>query len=51
MFALAHLSVGEAPLILGIGLGLLRLRGGRLLPCVLMHALWNGVTFVNLLLL
>ena len=53
VFALAHLSVGElAPLtVLGIGLGLLRLRGGQLLPCVLMHALWNGVTFVNLLLL
>ena len=34
VFALAHLSVGElAPLtVLGIGLGLLRLRGGRLLP-------------------
>jgi membrane protease YdiL (CAAX protease family) len=53
VFALAHLSIGElAPLtVLGIGLGLLRLRGGRLLPCVLMHALWNGITFLNLLLL
>ena len=53
VFALAHLSFGElAPLtVLGIGLGLLRLRGGRLLSCVLMHALWNGITFLNLLLL
>ena len=53
VFALAHLSIGElAPLtVLGIGLGLLRLRGGRLVSCVLMHALWNGVTFLNLLLL
>jgi hypothetical protein len=29
----------------------LRLSSGRLFPCVLMHALWNAVTFVNLLLL
>ena len=28
-----------------------RISSGRLLPCVLMHALWNGITFVNLLLL
>ena len=53
IFAIAHLSVGElAPLfVLGIGLGLLRLTSGRLFPCVLMHSLWNGVTFANLLLL
>ncbi len=52
-FAIAHLSVGElAPLfVLGIGLGLLRLSSARLLPCVLMHSFWNGVTFVSLLLL
>ena len=52
-FALAHLSLGElAPLlVLGLGLGWLRLRSGRLAPCVLMHALWNGLTFTNLLLL
>jgi len=52
-FALAHLSLGElAPLlVLGLGLGWLRLRTGRLAPCVLMHAFWNGLTFVNLLLL
>ena len=38
-------------LVLGLGLGLLRLSTGRSLPCVVMHALWNGVTFLNLLLL
>ena len=53
LFGLAHISVGElAPLtVLGAGLGVVRLATGRLLPCVLMHALWNAVTFVNLLLL
>jgi membrane protease YdiL (CAAX protease family) len=50
---MAHLSLGElAPLlVLGLGLGWLRLRSGRLAPCVLMHALWNGLTFTNLVLL
>ncbi|AHF63152.1 putative membrane associated protease [Synechococcus sp. WH 8109] len=53
LFAMAHISVGElAPLtMLGIGLGLVRLRSGRLWPSVLMHGLWNAVTFLNLLLL
>ncbi len=53
IFALAHLSVGEMlPLfVLGIGLALLRLSSGRLLPCMIMHSLWNGVTFANLLIL
>jgi len=53
VFALAHLSVGEFPplVVLGLGLGLLRLSSGRLFPCVLMHSLWNGVTFINLILL
>ncbi len=53
VFAIAHLSVGElAPLFtLGLGLGILRLSSGCLIPCVLMHAFWNGVTFINLLLL
>jgi membrane protease YdiL (CAAX protease family) len=53
VFGLAHLSLGELlPLVvLGIGLGWLRLRSGRLGPCVLMHGLWNGFTFSNLLLL
>ncbi len=53
VFAVAHLSVGElAPLmVLGLGLALLRLTSARLFPCVLMHALWNGVTFTNLVLL
>jgi membrane protease YdiL (CAAX protease family) len=53
VFAVAHLSLGElAPLfVLGIGLGWLRWRSGRLACCTLMHALWNGITFANLLLL
>ena len=53
LFAMAHISVGElAPLtVLGVGLGLVRLRSGRLWPAVLMHGLWNAVTFLNLLLL
>ena len=53
LFAMAHISIGELiPLtVLGTGLALVRLRSGRLLPCVLMHAVWNAVTFANLLLL
>ncbi len=53
IFALAHLSVAETPplFVLGIGLALLRLNSGRLLPCVMMHSLWNGITFLNLLIL
>lgn len=53
VFALAHLSLSElAPLfVLGIGLGTLRWRSGRLGASVLMHALWNGFTFLNLLVL
>lgn len=53
VFALAHLSLSEGlPLfLLGIGLGWLRWRSGRLAPSVLMHALWNGLTLLNLLVL
>ena len=53
IFALAHLSLSElAPLfVLGLGLGWLRWRSGRLASCALMHGLWNGMTFANLLLL
>ena len=53
VFALAHLSVGETPplFVLGIGLALLRLSSGNLLPCVIMHSFWNGITFINLLIL
>ena len=52
-FALAHLSLGELlPLfVLGLGLGWLRLQSGRLGASVLMHGLWNALTFANLLLL
>jgi membrane protease YdiL (CAAX protease family) len=53
IFAIAHLSLAElAPLfVLGLGLGWLRWRSGRLGSAVLMHALWNGLTFMNLLFL
>ena len=53
VFAVAHLSLGELPplFMLGLGLGWLRWSGGRLSSCVLMHALWNGLTFSNLVLL
>jgi len=53
VFAAAHLSLGElVPLfVLALGLGWLRWSSGRLLPCVLLHALWNALTFLNLLLL
>lgn len=52
-FGVAHLSLAELPALvtLGLGLGWLRLRSGRLGTCVLMHGLWNALTFVNLLLL
>jgi membrane protease YdiL (CAAX protease family) len=52
-FALAHLSLSEAlPLLaLGLGLGWLRYSSGRLMSSVVMHSLWNGFTFLNLLLL
>jgi membrane protease YdiL (CAAX protease family) len=53
IFAIAHLSLAElVPLsVLGVGLGLLRWQTGRLGSCVCLHALWNGLTFFNLLLL
>ena len=53
IFALAHLSVGEMPplFILGLGLGITRIASGSLLSSVIMHSLWNGFTFLNLLLL
>jgi membrane protease YdiL (CAAX protease family) len=53
VFAIAHLSLAElVPLfVLGVGLGLLRWQTGRLGASVCLHALWNGLTFLNLLLL
>ena len=53
VFAVAHLSLGELLplLVLGCGLGWLRWSSGRLGSCVLMHALWNGLTFANLVVL
>ena len=53
IFALAHLSLGEFPplFVLGIGLGVTRLLSGRLGSSVIMHSLWNGLTFLNLFLL
>jgi hypothetical protein len=37
--------------MLVLGLGWLRWSSGRLGCCVLMHALWNGLTFSNLVIL
>ena len=53
IFALAHLSLGEMPplFVLGIGLGITRIVSGSLLSSVIMHSLWNGLTFLNLFLL
>ena len=53
LFAAAHLSLVEflPLLVLGLGLGWLRLRSGRLSACVLMHAAWNGYTLANLMVL
>ncbi len=53
IFALAHLSISEMiPLFtLGIGLGTTRLLSGRLSSSIIMHSLWNGMTFLNLFLL
>ena len=53
VFALAHLSFGELPplFVLGIGLAMTRLISGRLLSSIIMHSLWNGLTFLNLFLL
>jgi membrane protease YdiL (CAAX protease family) len=53
VFALAHLSLSEAaPLtVLGLSLGWVRLRSGSLFSCVVMHGLWNSLTFFNLIML
>ena len=53
VFAIAHLSIGEFPplLVLGIGLAITRLISGRLTSSIIMHSLWNGLTFFNLFLL
>ena len=53
VFALAHLSLGEMPplFVLGIGLGITRVASGSLFSSVIMHSLWNGLTFLNLFLL
>ncbi len=53
IFALAHLSLGEMPplFVLGLGLGITRIASGSLLSSVIMHSLWNGLTFFNLFLL
>ena len=53
LFAAAHLSLVEFfPLLtLGLGLGWLRVRSGRLSACILMHGMWNGYTLANLMLL
>ena len=53
VFALAHLSLSEFPplFVLGVGLAFTRLVSGRLSSSIVMHSLWNGLTFFNLFLL
>ena len=53
IFALAHLSLSEFPplFVLGVGLGVTRLLSGSLASSIVMHSLWNGLTFFNLFLL
>ena len=53
IFAVAHLSLAEIPplFVLGMGLGITRIASGSLLSSVIMHSLWNGLTFLNLFLL
>ncbi|MEN9227503.1 MAG: type II CAAX endopeptidase family protein [Gloeomargarita sp. HHBFW_bins_205] len=53
IFALAHLNVGELlPLAaLGILLGFVYTREGSLWTPILLHALWNGGSFLSLLIL
>jgi membrane protease YdiL (CAAX protease family) len=47
-FALAHGAVIDLPwvLVTGLGLGYLRSRSGSIYPCVLLHAVVNGVAAV-----
>jgi len=53
VFALAHLSLGEMPplFVLGVGLAITRIASGSLFSSVVMHSLWNALTFLNLFLL
>lgn len=53
VFGLAHLSIGELPplFVLGLLLGWLRLSSGRLSAAIWLHAMWNALTFSNLVLL
>ena len=48
---LKQLQTAAPLMVLGLGLGWLRWRSGRLGSCVLMHALWNSLTFANLVVL
>lgn len=52
-FAAAHLTPSALlPLaVLAVGLSLCRIQTGRLLPCIVMHALYNATTLAFLLLL
>jgi membrane protease YdiL (CAAX protease family) len=45
MFMILHLSIPSAPqlLLLGIVIGILRVRSGSLWPCVLMHFTHNAM--------
>jgi len=53
-FALAHLGQGLAPVplfLLGLVLGFLYQRTGRLLPCIVLHAVFNGYSMLVLMFL
>jgi membrane protease YdiL (CAAX protease family) len=50
-FGLGHLSYGSGvlvPLALGLSLGWMRLRSGKLRAGVVLHLVWNGIVLANL---
>ena len=49
VFSLVHMTLGRAiPLFaLGILLALVKERSGGLMPCMLLHAFWNGATVLQ----
>jgi membrane protease YdiL (CAAX protease family) len=49
VFSLAHMLVGQVlPLFaLGIVLAMVKERSGGLMPCILVHAFWNGATVIE----
>ena len=49
VFSLVHMALGRAiPLFaLGVILALIKERSGGLMPCMLLHAFWNGATVIQ----